>query len=563
MSSINGNNNNTGPYSNNNDGPAPNAAEIAQQNVNQQARKRSDKAITEAQKAQEPNIIEMVGMTPEDATAAASGAPKTNKYTAAGAVSSMPPPSAPKAVVTPKTQALYSSMHADVNQAIGSVQSSAEPVDWKKLTPTMTPQTAGAASDQAVDDAVAGATSVVNQVQGQFAKVSSGAMTMAFLMLRTQGQSDGLNINNQMGDMQSAIREADLNQQIKSDKEAQVKLDKAAKKQAAMKKAGPIIEAIIAILTAVITIATCGSAVGIALTLAAMLIGFVAGGAAGGAKKGDGFDIASAVTGLSVGSMIVPVGTLLNGIIKAVTKAVEVGIATTIKQTATKALSQASKLVGKGGAGAGEAAVDAGAAGARQADQNVEKQILSTTEKKLAEGMQKSADRANSASEKAASTAGSGGAEAGDQSANFLNRAAENIKGQFAKLLPQELKTVFSTVQENVNAADKYIKANPLIGSQKLAKVLENVMLFGPVATGIGQAVGNYKVAQANLSAQKDLLAGKTWGLGAKVAQDSWKNTQDFLSTMQDQHNSGITQVQQILAAHNQAASKAISYISS
>lgn len=559
MSSINSNGTG-GPYSANNDGSQATMQQLQQQQAEMQVRKQSDKALLENQKEANLDIIKLVGMSPTDATAEINGTPKSNKYSAAGAISSLPAPSAPKTTVTPRTQSLYNAMHNDMNVALGSVQSGEQPINWSALTPTMTATSSPAESAKQVESATAAATSTVKAIGAQYAKVSSSAMTMAFLMLRSQGQESGLNINNQMGEMQSAIRKADLDEQIKSDKEAQVKLDKAAKKQAAMKKAGPIIEAIIAVIMAVITVLSAGSATALALVVAAMVIGFVAGGAIGGAKKGNGFDFGSAITGLSIGEMIVPVKAIIEGIIKGITKAVEKGIATALRDAAKSAAKSAKATFSKSTVKAtAETTGGAAARGAAKQNEEAARKTIQNTSTKLEREAQEQADKAAA---QAAAGQAKAGADAGEQTPNFVGMAAHHIVEEFQKLLPAILKDNFSVAQKWADKTSAFAKSHPLMPKDKLLSAAQNVLFAGQFVTNATQMGFNAEINHDNIAAQKDLLSGKQWGQMAKIAQESWKNTQDFLSAMQDQHNTGITQIQQILAAKNQASILAISHIS-
>jgi hypothetical protein len=559
MSSINGNGNGA-PYSANNDGSQASLQQLAQQSADMQARKKADKVITDSQKAQDLNILKLAGMTPTDATAEVNGTPKSNKYSAAGAVANLSAPAAPKSTITQKTQALYTSMHTDISHALGSVQSGEKAIDWSTLTPTMKAASSPAEAEKQVANATTAATNTIKQITGQYSKISSSQMTMAFLMLRSQGQQSGLNINNQMSDMQSAVRQAALNEQIKSDKEAQVKLDKAAKKQAAMKKAGPVIEAIIAVVMAAITVLSVGTATGLALVLAAMVTGFVAGGAIGGAKKGDGFDFNSAVTGLSIAEMVVPLAALMQGLAKSVTIATEKGVAAALKEASEKAVSKVTSTFSTKAEKSATTAADRVIsseleAKAAQAAQDVSKANSS----KL---LNKAEQRAQAQAEQATNTEAKAGAEAGEQTPNFAARAAHHMSEQFQKVLPQALKDTFSATQKAADQKLAALKATPGMPNEKLVSMMELTLFVGQFATQATQAGGNFAVQEENIKAQKLLAIGQQWGVLAKVAQGSFKDTQDFLSAMQDQHNTALTQIQQILAAKNQAASLAISHIS-
>lgn len=320
MSSVNNNGNGS-----NNGTPET----LAQSQLRQHVQKTADQAIHKAQKAQEDvslDVLELLGMTPTGAKHALSGTtPKNNKFSIAGAATHMTPPSVPQyKPVTEKTQQLYTSMHSDIHEAIGNTKVGLEKIDFKSL---LSPQVK-AANTEADADAQAKkigqqTANTVQQIGTQLSTLSSSNLTMAFLMLRVNGQSDGLNIQNQMGDLASSLRKVSLNEQIAQSKAAEKALQKAMKKQEALKPLAPLLAVITAILSALFAVATLGTGTGLALTAAAAVIGFITGGSVGGKKKGNGFDITAAFEGLSIGASVVPAAQMLKAILVGIMNSVE------------------------------------------------------------------------------------------------------------------------------------------------------------------------------------------------------------------------------------------------
>lgn len=242
----------------------------------------------------------------------------TNRFDATRAITSQPPPlPQDRAPVTPQTQALYQSMSQDVSAALAMAQPPAVSVGAAESTEddaqapgnTMMRQLAQVSEAEAQtpagqqrigaivnDGIIAGATELGN--------MSGSAMMAAFMVLQVQNKASGKELTGVLLDMTAEGRKASLDEQIKANMDASAKVKEAAEKQKKLAFLGPLIEAIMAVVAVIITVMTAGSATALAAMAIGAVIGFMAGGAAGGAKKGTGFDITSAISGLALGASV-------------------------------------------------------------------------------------------------------------------------------------------------------------------------------------------------------------------------------------------------------------------
>lgn len=539
MSSINNNSNND---------KAVSPETLAQSQLRQKAQKNANQALNQAQKEKEQDNLELLtllGMTPTGAKHAIMGkASKPNKFTIAGAATSLSPPRVPKYTPTnEKSQQRFLALHRDIHEALGNAKIGLEKIDIKSLlSPELKPVTTPAQAKAQAEKIGAQAQKVVEQMTGQVNQLSSSSMTMAFLMLRVQGQSDGLNIQNHMSDLSSSLRKVALNEQIAKSKKAEEALQKAMKKQQALKPLAPILAIVTAVLSLLFAVATMGFGMGLALTLGAAFIGFAIGGTVGGKKNGKGFDITAAFEGMSIGASVIPTVQLLKPILMGIMKAVERAAVSLrwipqFEQGAAKGVEQ----------------------GLKTAQQNTTQAL---------ENSQKAARGASQDFQKVA------GQDISPQIQKFGQTATEALPQQVNREITTYVEQFFHNMGQKgtdllKSAGVKLpVKTQPskslmaqVFTSNKTRYVVEGVMMTAPSMTDIAKAAGNYAVSEKNLDSQEYLNEAKLWGAIAKTEQGSWQGTQDVLSMLQDYHNQGVTQAMSILQVRHQASLRAIQYI--
>lgn len=543
MSSVN----NNGNGGNNNVSPET----LAEVQLRKRAQKTSDEAINKANKAREENaesILELLGMTPTAAKHAMTGTtPKNNKFSIAGSATHLPPPSVPKyKAINEKTQQLYSSMHRDIHEAIGNTKVGLEKIDFKSLLSPQVKAVKTEAEASAQAQKIGKQTAeTVKEIGNQLSTLSSSNLTMAFLMLRVNGQSDGLDIQNQMGDLASSLRKVSLNEQIAQSKAAEKALQKAMKKQEALKPLAPLLAVITAILSVLFAVATMGTGTGLAVTAAAAVIGFITGGSVGGKKKGNGFDITSAFEGLSIGASIVPGAQMLKAIMVGIMNSVEKVL---VRIGAVKALSKEIEVV------------------SQQAGKNVVN----------GQNSRASLERGSKDLGSLDDLSGTAGQDVTNEIAKQTETVVTTHVNEFILKLSQKLQGVtdkslskvgFTSKAKDPNASllQQWIeKGNIQFGAnmdaKKVTTVVEGVAMVLPSVAEVAKAAGNYAVTEKNLEAQEHLNESKLWGVLAKTEQGSWQGTQDVLSMLQDYHTQGVTQATTILQSHHQAAMRAIQF---
>lgn len=541
MSSINNNSNN---------GKAVSPETLAQSQLQYRAQKNASKAIHDAEKtSQQSNLelLELLGMTPTGAKHAIMGkSTKPNKFTIAGAASSLSPPAVPKYTPTDeKTQQRFLSLHRDINQALDNTKVGLEKVDLKNLLSPTIKSTSTEAETKAQAAAVGTqAQKTVEQISSQVNQLSSSSMTLAFLMLRVQGQSDGLDVNNQMSDLSSSLRKVALNEQIAQSKAAEKALQKAMKKQEALKPLAPILAVITAVLSLVFAVATMGTGIGLALTITAAILGFAIGGTVGGKKKDKAFDITSALEGLSIGASVVPTAQLIKPALIGAMKAIEraaasAGFIPKFQQVAANS-------------------VQKGIQASQQNAQNVSKALQNSN---AARGVSTDFQQVAGADtkiqlEKFAQ-------EATEKLPQHVNQEITTYVEQFLRTMSDKSKALIkaSGLKLPNSSASKASFLENWFTNVKTRYVVEGAMMLVPSFLEVGKAAGNFAVSQKNLEAQEHLNEAKLWGVIAKTEQGSWQGSQDVLSMLQDYHNQGVTQAMTILQSHHQASLRAIQYI--
>ncbi|HET6346088.1 MAG TPA: hypothetical protein VFH51_14220, partial [Myxococcota bacterium] len=176
------------------------------------------------------DIIALLGLTPGAIEGAFKGVPRAatgNKFTAKGAEVNLPPPPVPRFQVKPHSQAAYESMAADIDHVFSQVRGTLPPVnlgwDTKNIPRGTDPKVAA-------ETAAQGLQRLMTHAQ----TLTSDQMMLAFLVLRVKDQSDGGQIQKEIQDVASKMRQSELDNQIKRDKEANEKMLKAMEKQQKM-----------------------------------------------------------------------------------------------------------------------------------------------------------------------------------------------------------------------------------------------------------------------------------------------------------------------------------------
>jgi hypothetical protein len=174
--------------------------------------------------------------------------------------------------------------------------------------------------------------------------LNSDQMMLAFLVLRVKDQSDGAQLQKEIQDLSSKMRQTELDNQIKRDKEANEKMLKAMEKQEKMGIFSKILSALVVVLTAIFAVCTFGVGLGLALVAAAMVIGAVAGGAIKGDKNGKGFDIQGALDGASMAGSIAMLALGVGAVLIALTRTMMTRMAGQVTAKATGAAAKAAAL---------------------------------------------------------------------------------------------------------------------------------------------------------------------------------------------------------------------------
>ena len=261
-------------------------------------------------------MLAMMGMTPTGLSRVLKGEP-SNKFSTAATITSSPPPlPLDRSPVTPETRAHYAALSQDMATAF----SQASPTRASGRTAAVLGQAAEApaASDfvtqlpgisEAEAQTPAGQAKIENIVAkgfsaaaGNLNAMGAGSMMEAFMILRVENKSSGKEAQSTLQDLATDARNSDLKKQMLENQAASAATKKAAEKQKKMGFLAPLIEAIVAIISAIISVVSMGTCTGLAIVLAASILGFLVGGAIGGAKKGNGFDITSAITGGGIGA---------------------------------------------------------------------------------------------------------------------------------------------------------------------------------------------------------------------------------------------------------------------
>lgn len=218
----------------------------------------------------------------------------------------LPPPKAPKAPITARTEAIFASLSRSVDDVLNVLQLRAPRINFQALTPEIPADVLAEEAPQVAQTMAKAATASLVDMGRQFASLSGGDMFVAFMMLRQEAHGHGLHINAQLAEMASAVRHAQQHEQQALNREAALLLDRAVTQQAKLGRTGLWLEGFTAVASCGLSVLMATSGVGLALSVGAIGIGFAAGGVAGAEVGAERFNLRSALRGASVGASVVP-----------------------------------------------------------------------------------------------------------------------------------------------------------------------------------------------------------------------------------------------------------------
>lgn len=216
------------------------------------------------------------------------------------------PPQAPKAQVTDRTKAAFGSLMRSVNDVLGVLQIKAAPIDFTALTPHVPLGLPGEAQAPHAKALAQAASGTLRAVAKQFDILSHQDQFVAFMMLRLESHTGGLNIHQQVADMASAVREGMLGEQRLLDQKAARVFEQAMGRQAHMDRTSLVLRGLTSVVTGSVALLLTTSGPGLGLTLGAIGMGFVIGGTMGPKRNQARFDLGSAFEGATVGAVAVP-----------------------------------------------------------------------------------------------------------------------------------------------------------------------------------------------------------------------------------------------------------------
>jgi hypothetical protein len=222
------------------------------------------------------------------------------------ASTALPPPQPPRAPVTPRTAQAYAVLADGIQSVLGTLQAGLPAISWGTLAPRVTP-CADAATAAAQGEAQAAATTAtLHKMVAQLDSLNGPDTFVAFMMLRLQGQSHGLHVAQQLGDMASSLRRHSLNKQQAFMQTAQKHVERAIRLQHVEQVAAPALAGITGAVNVGLALMCASAGPGLALAVTGIALGFAGGGIVGGRRQEIAFDLSAAVQGASMGAAILP-----------------------------------------------------------------------------------------------------------------------------------------------------------------------------------------------------------------------------------------------------------------
>lgn len=425
------------------------------------------------------------------------------------------PPPAPHAVLSERTASLYRSLSNDIHQVLGYLSASAPKVDWSHLSTSLQIDPNAPPLEAQVRSAQQGATETIAQLFDNIERLTSAQdLLTAFLRLRLQGQFESAQTANVLSEMAANLRRSELKERDILHQQAQAHLGQAFKKQEHYKKVELYFNGVAALTSSAFALAMAGTGPGLALTATAITLGFIGGGLEQDGQGKISFSLNHALQGASTGAMLTPVSMALRTSVVSAAAVVFGGVAG-----------------GLWGAHDRDYAFDYNAA--------LKGAAIGAISIPMAEGLGILAKSFAAASRTAIAGPAAGG----------LRAFGQNVAAAFRDTLAQSLDGVLNLPE-----------SRHIFGGKTLI-ALEMVTQATLTAQNIFSLYSNYRIQRDELNAKRDFSLAKSCEVAAQIAQKRWRNTQDFLSMLQEWHNDGVRQAMLIINLHHQSNQRAISHL--
>lgn len=559
--------------------PIPDAATYRPGNAEAAPHASGPRSRASAAHASATNGVGAIDATgPVDATQAAHG-PSTV------VTSPLPPPMAPQVKFSPNAEAAWTALAAELN----GVMARAAKLEMRKAPPALfavalsaqaasrapaahpassAPPKAGAGGTRTtpnpsdappatgvtphaavdnddfgvpMDDHIFAQTMAMAQ---QLEHMTSAQMLGMFLLLHSGMSKDQAQTEDHGASITSAMRQADLEEQKKSNDAAAKKIAAAMKK---IKKLKAMMRGFM-IASIVLAVVLAGVMAGIMAMVAvavAAAIGFVVAAAIGGAKKGNGFDVDKGLEGASYAADIMSACTGLYAIFKQVGQTVaKQGLKEMMKEISQLTAKQASK----------QAAREAAEEGGKKAAEKTTQQVLQTMMKDMShlaakEGTDDVATTAaKQGSKSAAKTA------VGETTDNVAKEGGEQGIKLWAVEGTEDIskKTITQTV--TTAASDTYHQGLSLTSRALIVGGAQGGFQGGQK---VAQAVGERDIAHDQLDGETQTLMGKMWERMAEEMQQNFKVYQMMIQSDAEAFSTSIDKIFQMMNSKHASMTQA------
>lgn len=425
------------------------------------------------------------------------------------------PPPAPRSTFSERTASLYRSLSNDIQQVLGDLAQRAPKVNWSGLNPSINLTEHAPEPATQVQQAQKRAIETIEQLFANVECLSNPQdLLTAFLRLRLQGQFGSAQTAQTLSDMAADLRRTELKERDVLHRQAQVHLENALKKQEHYEKVELYFNGVAALTSSALALVMAGTGPGLALTGTAIALGFVGGGLKQDAQGKVSFNLNHALQGASTGAMLTPLSVALRASVVSAAAVVFGGVAG-----------------GLWGARGEDYIFDYNSA--------LKGAAIGAISVPMAEGLGMLAKSFAAASRAAIAGPAGGG----------IRAYGQNVAAAFSGALSQSLNRVLNLPE-----------SRRIFGGKRLI-ALEMVTQATLAGQNIFTSYSNYRVQREELHAQRAFALGQSCTLAAQIAQKRWRNTQDFISMLQEWHSDGVRQAMLIINLHHQSTQRAISHL--